>query len=132
MKANALAGALALAAGVYGAAALAQQGVQKATLQEQPFPGPTYHTVTVRAVFAPGAEVPPHTHPGIEMAYIVNGQALVKMAGRPDRTLHAGDSFSPSEGVVHSVHNTGSAPLTILSTYVVDRNKPIVIPATGH
>jgi len=107
----------------------ASEPVQKTTLQEQAFPGPVNHTVMVRTIIARGGEVAPHTHPGVEMAYVADGQALVKIAGKPDRTLRAGDSFSPAKGVVHSVRNTGPGPLTIVSTYVVDKTKPIASPA---
>lgn len=111
------------------AAVAADQPVQKTTLQEQPFPGPKDHTVLVRTVVAHGAEVAPHTHPGVEMAYVAEGEALVKITGRPDQTLRAGGSFSVPEAVVHSVRNAGAGALTIVSTYVVDKSKPIASPA---
>lgn len=121
-------------AGVFAGAAAsvaAAQPVQRTTLQEQPFPGPVIHTVTTRAVVARGGEVAPHTHPGIEMAYIADGQALVRIAGRPDQTVPTGGSFSVPDHVVHSVRNTGQGPLTMISTYVVDRRKPLASPALG-
>lgn len=110
-------------------AAAAAQPVQKTTLQQQDFPGPPNHTVLVSTQIAHGGAVAPHTHPGAEMAYVVRGEALVRIAGRPDQRLSAGGSFAPPPGVVHSVRNVGSGPLTIVSTYVVDRDKPIATPA---
>ncbi|MDB5446712.1 MAG: hypothetical protein JWQ97_2029 [Phenylobacterium sp.] len=126
-----------VAAGLVAAAAAAvtplapafAQPVQKTTVQEQPFPGPIDHTVMVRTLVAGGAEVAPHTHPGVEMAYVADGQALVSIAGRPDQKVAAGGSFSVPNHVVHSVRNTGGGPLTMISTYVVDRRKPIATPA---
>lgn len=105
------------------------QPVQKTTLQDQGFPGRPNHTVLVKTVIARGATVAPHTHPGVEMAYVASGVAQLTMAGQGQRTLRPGDSFSAPPGVVHSVRNTGPGPLTIVSTYVVDRNKPIASPA---
>jgi quercetin dioxygenase-like cupin family protein len=113
-----------------GAAVAAQPaGVAKTTLQEQGFPGPPNHTVLVRTRVAPGAEVAPHTHPGAEMAYVLSGRAQVRIEGQAPRTLGPGGSFSVPPGTPHAVRNAGPGPLTILSTYVVDRGKPIASPA---
>jgi quercetin dioxygenase-like cupin family protein len=109
----------------------AAQPIQRTTLQEQPFPGPVIHAVTVRTVVARGGEVAPHTHPGAEMAYVADGQALVRITGRPDETVSTGGSFSVPNHVVHSVRNTGQGALTMISTYVVDRRKPLASPALG-
>jgi quercetin dioxygenase-like cupin family protein len=103
--------------------------VQKTTLQEQGFPGPPNHTVLVKTVVARGAAVAPHTHPGAEMAYVVSGVAEVTIAGEGRRILRPGGSFSVAPGTAHSVKNAGPGPLTIVSTYVVDRDKPIASPA---
>jgi quercetin dioxygenase-like cupin family protein len=105
------------------------QPVRKTTLQEQPFPGPANRTVLVSTRVAHRAEVAAHTHPGVEMAYVVRGAALVRIAGRPDQRLTPGGSFTVAEGVVHSVKNVGPGPLTIVSTYVVDRTRPLASPA---
>lgn len=109
----------------------AAQPIQRTPLQEQPFPGPVNRTVMVRTVVAAGAEVTPHTHPGVEMAYIADGWALVRIAGRQDQRVATGGSFSVPDHVVHSVRNAGRGPLTIVSTYVVDRRKPLATPALG-
>jgi quercetin dioxygenase-like cupin family protein len=103
--------------------------VHKNTLQEQPFPAPTYHTVTVKAVVDHGGQVEPHTHPGVEMAYIVDGHATVTITGQAPLSLGAGESFSVPAETVHSVRNDGPGALTIISTYVVEKDKPIASPA---
>ncbi len=124
-------GSLTLSIAVFTAAAgLAQPGaVHKTTLQTLPFPQPVYATTMVKTVVDPGGLVAPHTHPGVELAFIAAGQAEVKIAGRPDQSLTAGDSFSVPAQTVHSVKNSGSVPLTLVSTYVVDQSKPIAAPA---
>jgi quercetin dioxygenase-like cupin family protein len=120
----------ALAAMVLASAAGAQPSpVHKTTLQDTPFPPPIYHTATVRTVVDPGGEVAPHTHPGVEMGYVLEGQATLNVRGKPPRSLAAGDSFSVPARTVHSVQNTGPGALTMLSTYVVDKRLPIASPA---
>lgn len=123
------AGLLAVLLGLAPLAMAAAAPIQKTTLQTQEFPGPVNHTVLVRTVIAKGATVAPHTHPGVEMAYVADGQALVKIEGRADQTLGPGGSFSVPKAVAHSVRNVGPGPLTVVSTYVVDRTKPIATPA---
>jgi quercetin dioxygenase-like cupin family protein len=125
-----LAVAAVLAAVAFAPAADAQPGaVHKTTLQDQPFPPPRYHTVTVRTVVDPGGQVDPHTHPGLEMGYVLEGRAVLKVRGEPPRSLAAGDSFAIPVRRVHSVQNAGPSPLTMLSTYVVEHGQPIASPA---
>ena len=80
----------------------------------------------MKAVVDVAGEVPRHTHPGIEMAYVVDGQGVLNVAGQAPRPFAAGDSFAVPPMVVHSVHNTGNGPLTLVSTYVVEVGKPIL------
>lgn len=125
--------ALTIGAAALGSGSGAAAAVHKTPLQSVDFPSPTLRTVTVRTVIDAGDEVKPHTHPGLEMAYVIAGKGRLMRAGAPQRLLSAGDSFSMPEGTVHSVTNIGSSPLTIVSTYVVDRNKPLASPAPpGH
>jgi quercetin dioxygenase-like cupin family protein len=122
--------AAALAALTLAPATAAQpSAVHKTTLQDQRFPGPRYHTVTVRTVVDPGGEVASHTHPGLEMAYILDGRAVLKMTGQPPRSLAAGASFAIPARTVHSVENAGPGALTMISTYVVEQGQPIASPA---
>ncbi|MEI9963517.1 MAG: cupin domain-containing protein [Caulobacteraceae bacterium] len=108
----------------------AQPGaVHKTTLQQVPFPGPVYDSVMVRTVVDRGGVVARHTHPGLELAYVQSGLALVRIQGRPDRRMPSGSSFAVPEKTPHEVRNVGPGPLTIVSTYVVDRSQPIASPA---
>jgi quercetin dioxygenase-like cupin family protein len=104
-------------------------GVHKTALETSPFPGPVLHTVLVRTDVYRGGVVAPHTHPGLEVAFVVAGRAMLRVRGQPDRQVAGGGSFAIPPGAVHSVRNTGPGPLTIVSTYVVDRSKPISSPA---
>jgi quercetin dioxygenase-like cupin family protein len=121
----AAAGLLAMAA----PAAAQTDKVHRTVLQDQPFPAPVYHTATVKVIVDRGGEVTAHTHPGAEMAYVVSGEAVLTIKGEAGRPLKTGDSFSVAQGTVHSVKNVGAGPLTLVSTYVVEKAKPIASPA---
>lgn len=118
-----------IALSLASAAGAQTTAVHKTTLQDIPFPLPQYHTTTIRTVVDRGGVVAPHTHPGVEMGYVLDGQALLKISGQPPRSLAAGDSFSVPQRTVHSVENTGSGALTMLSTYVVEKGQPVASPA---
>ena len=72
--------------------------------------------------------VAPHTHPGIEMGYLVEGEGLMSIAGQPDRQVKAGDSYLIPAGVVHSAKNTGKTPIRIVGSFVVEKSKPLATP----
>jgi quercetin dioxygenase-like cupin family protein len=103
--------------------------VHKTTLQDQPFPAPVYHTVTVRTLVDGGGLVPRHTHPGLEMGYVLKGRATLMIQGQPPRALAAGDSFAVPAKTIHSVRNDAPDGLIMLSTYVVEQGQPIASPA---
>ncbi len=111
-------------------AAYAQpQLIHRETLQARDVPAPTWRSQLVRVSVDHGGLVARHTHPGLEIGYIEQGQAQVKIKGRPDQALHRGDSFAVLSDTPHSVQNTGPGSLVILSTYVVDKSKPLATPA---
>jgi quercetin dioxygenase-like cupin family protein len=102
--------------------------VHREQLEEQAYPAPGYHSVTVKTTVDAGGTVLPHTHPGVEMSYILEGQGVLKMQGQTDRVLKIGDSFSIPVAVVHSLSNTGQGAMTIITTYVLEKNKPLATP----
>jgi quercetin dioxygenase-like cupin family protein len=79
--------------------------------------------------FAPGAEVPWHTHNCEETVSILGGEALFEADGEQTE-LVAGDATWTPVGVVHRFANRGRGPLRILWTYgSVDATRTLV--ATG-
>lgn len=78
--------------------------------------------------FAHGASFPRHSHPGVEIAYVVSGTLEYEMAGKTIR-LTAGESLYIPAGAVHSARNVGAGQGAELATYLVEKNKPIVVIA---
>ena len=72
-------------------AAFAQQAAVKRTpLQKAEFPD-GYVTVSGIAEIPVGGSAGRHTHPGVEMGYLLEGEANLIVEGRPDQHLKAGD-----------------------------------------
>src|SRR5580700_10917571 len=79
------------------------------------------------AMLPAGTEIGYHTHPGDEAGYVLKGTLILKTRGQPDRLLKAGDSFFNPRGAVHSLEAApGSQGGTAYSTWVVDKDKPLV------
>lgn len=90
-------------------------------------PGKELVLGTVR--MPPGAIAAWHTHPGDEAGYVLSGTLILKQKGQPDRTLHAGDHFFNPSGMVHELlAGPGDEGGSEVSTWVVDKGKPMATP----
>jgi quercetin dioxygenase-like cupin family protein len=111
-----------------GAAIAQQGGIKRTPLQKAEFPD-GYVTVTAIAEVPVGGSAGRHTHPGIEMGYLMEGEADLIIEGKPDQHLKAGDSYAIPAGAVHDAKVHGDKPLKVLGIYVVDKTKPLASPA---
>jgi quercetin dioxygenase-like cupin family protein len=76
-----------------------------------------------------GAIIGWHTHDGDEIGYVLKGDLILKTRGKPDLALKAGDHFFNARGTVHSVLAAPGTPGgTAISTWVVDKGKPLASP----
>lgn len=78
---------------------------------------------------AAGADIPWHTHPGVEIAYVESGMLDLMITGQADRWLGPGDSFIVPRGSIHGGRNSGTVPARLVLTYVVDKDAPLRSPA---
>jgi quercetin dioxygenase-like cupin family protein len=121
-----VAAALTVAAGTLFAQA---SGLTRTMLGKHDLSAQGYEAVVARVEVAPGAKAGRHTHPGEEISYILEGEALLLVDGQPPRTVKAGESFVIPAGVVHDAHNASSAPIKLVGVYVVEKGKPLATPA---
>lgn len=70
----------------------------------------------------------PHTHPGPATVYVLAGGATLTIKGQPPRSMQAGQSVLIPANTVHS-ENSGPAGVKELAAYVVEKGKPLTIPA---
>jgi quercetin dioxygenase-like cupin family protein len=95
-------------------------------LQTSPASGaPGEQIVTAEVVFAPGARLPFHTHPGEEAGVVVSGVLTMEIEGKPTQTFRAGDSFLIPRGVAHQA-TAAQGETHVIATYIVDKDKPLV------
>ena len=110
--------------------ALAQQpGIKRTDLQRHDLSVPGREVVQVRVDIAPGVVAPRHSHPGEEIVYAIEGSLEYRVEGKPPVTLHAGEVLFIPAGTIHEVKNVGSGNAAELATYIVEKGKPLVVPA---
>ncbi len=90
---------------------------------------PGHDGITVLAELAVGGTAPRHTHPGEELVYVLDGTATFDMAGQPTISLRPGDAFFIPANTPHVAKNTGTVPVRLLSTYIIETGKPLAMPA---
>jgi quercetin dioxygenase-like cupin family protein len=106
-----------------------QPGVTRTDLQRHDLSIPGREVVQVRVDFAPGVLATRHSHPGEEIVYALEGSMEYQLDGKPPVTLKAGDVLFIPAGAIHAVKNVGSGAAAELATYVVEKGKPLVVPA---
>ena len=118
------------AAGLIGVQPLnAQQpGFKRVELQRSDLSVAGREAVVARADFDPDGIVGRHTHPGIESAYVMDGELVVKIDGQPDKAVKPGDSWQVPSGAVHDAIS-GAKGAKVIVTYVVEKGKPLATPA---
>jgi len=110
--------------------ALAQQpGIKRADLQRHDLSVPGREVVQARIDIAPGVVAPRHSHPGEEIIYVLEGSLEYRVEGQPPVTLKAGEVLFIPAGTIHAAKNVGSGNGAELATYVVEKGKPLVVPA---
>lgn len=109
------------------AQAPAPGGIKRTPLQKVDFPK-GYNIVTVIAEIPANTLAGRHTHPGVDTGYVLEGDAMLIVEGKPDQALKAGDSYAVPAGIPHDV-KTGAKGLKIMAVYVVEEGKPVATPA---
>jgi quercetin dioxygenase-like cupin family protein len=92
---------------------------------------PNRQAVVARVEIAPGGVAGWHTHPGDEISYVMEGEALLLIAGQAPRPVAAGQAFVVPAGVVHSARNEGSVATKLVGVYVVEKGQPLATPASA-
>ena len=85
--------------------------------------------VTAKAELPVGVAAGRHTHPGEEIGYVLEGSVSIEIEGQPAKTLKAGEAFLIPAGKIHNATNTAKTQTTIVSTYIVEKGKPLATPA---
>jgi quercetin dioxygenase-like cupin family protein len=108
-----------------------QAGFKRTVLQQSKLSVPGREAVTAIAEFQPGGTVGPHTHPGEEIGYILEGTIVLEQEGKPAATLGPGKTFFIPAGTVHNATNKTSSVARVLANYFVETGKPVASPVAA-
>ena len=122
-------GFMATDASAQGAPPVATPGLKRKILSQTEGPMAGYVTVIAEVEIEPGVMVGRHTHPGIESGYVVAGEIELPVQGVPTRSLKAGDGFQIPPNTPHAGAKNGVQLTKVVSTYVVEKGKPLASPA---
>ena len=95
---------------------------------------PDKEILVKRIELGPGAEAPPHVHPGMVTGYVETGALEFQLKGGPLLKLKAGDTFFEPAGSHHMVaKNPDPDAKTVIIAFVVNpKGAPLSTPLEGH
>lgn len=102
-------------------------GIKRTDLLRNDLSIPEREVVQALVEIAPGVIAPNHTHPGEEIAYVVEGLLEYTLEGRQPVTLKADESLFIPAGAPHSAKNVGNGSAIELATYIVEKGKPLLV-----
>ena len=102
--------------------------VKRTILQKADVPGTNLEIIYASVEIAAGFKAGRHSHPGVVMAQIVEGDFWLLLDGQPEKVFHAGEALTVP---ANAIHNEGSTdkPVKFNAVYVVEKGKPLVAPA---
>src|SRR5215469_4176785 len=101
-------------------------GIKRTVIRTFDYP-PGYTTVTGIVELAPNTCSGRHTHPGIDSGYVMEGDFVLKIDGKPEQTFKVGDSFETQPMTIHDACSVAGTKL--VDTWVIERGKPLATPA---
>ena len=104
-----------------------KEPITRTPLQKSEYPD-GHFTYIMMVEIVPNGTAARHTHPGLETAYILEGDLELTIEGKPPQKLKAGDSFSVPPHAVHS-GKSGDKGVKLIGVFVVDKTKPLATPA---
>jgi quercetin dioxygenase-like cupin family protein len=111
------------------AAQVQQSGIKRTDALRHDLSVPGQEVIQVRVDIPPGVLAARHSHPGVEIAYVLEGSLEYQFDGKPPVTLKAGEALFIPAGTIHSAKNVGSGNGAELATYIVEKGKPLVVLA---
>jgi quercetin dioxygenase-like cupin family protein len=132
-----LAAAVSLTACLVGDAASAPPAAVTTLLQRELTDLRGKEALVLTVEYPPGGASLPHRHDADVLVYVLEGEVIMQLAGRPPQTLGPGAIFfeGPEDVHVRSANASTSAPAKLLVFMVKDKDRPVsravAAPADG-
>ena len=85
----------------------------------------------VEVAYAPGQSSAAHRHPGITIAYVLEGEIKSKVGDGPERVYKVGEMFFENPRELHAVSANASTtkPARLLAILLAEKGQPRTAPA---
>jgi quercetin dioxygenase-like cupin family protein len=85
----------------------------------------------VEVSYGPGESSAAHRHPGITIAYVLEGEIRSKVGDNPEKTYAAGQMFLETPGQLHAVSRNASTtkPAKLLAILLAKKGQQLTTPA---
>ena len=90
-----------------------------------------WSATAVEVSYGPGDSSPPHRHPGITIAYVLEGSIRSKVGEDPEQTYRAGQMFMETPEQLHAVSRnaSNSEPAKLLAILLTKKGAALTTPA---
>ena len=90
-----------------------------------------WSVTAVEVKYAPGAASAAHRHPGITLAYVLEGEIVSKVGDGPEKTYTVGQMFMETPNELHGVSRNASTtkPARLLAMLLAEKGKQLTTPA---
>lgn len=119
----------------FSLAAAAEEPVKITEIFKRDHPDHADKEILIKRIeLQPGAESPPHVHPGMVTGYVESGELEFQLKDGPLLKLKAGDTFFEPAGSHHMVaKNPDPGVKTVIIAFVVNpKGAPLSTPLEGH
>ena len=90
-----------------------------------------WSVTVVEVSYAPGESSGAHRHPGITIAYVLEGEVRSKVGDDPENLYTTGQMFLETPNQVHAVSRNASTtkPARLLAVMLAEKGKQLTTPA---
>ena len=90
-----------------------------------------WSVTVVEVSYAPGESSGAHRHPGITIAYVLEGEVRSKVGDDPETLYTTGQMFLETPNQVHAVSRNASTtkPARLLAVMLAEKGKQLTTPA---
>jgi quercetin dioxygenase-like cupin family protein len=90
-----------------------------------------WSVTAVEVSYGPGEGSAAHRHPGITLAYVLEGEIRSKVGDEPEKSYAAGQMFLETPGQLHAVSKNASStrPARLLAILLAEKGARLTTPA---
>ena len=103
--------------------------VKRTPLGKVEVPGSNYEVVFGITELTAGFKSGRHSHPGLVLAYVAEGEFWYHVDGQTEKIYKVGESFQLPDRAIHNEGAAGDKAVKVMAVFVVEKGKPLVQPA---